>query len=65
VAVLCAGCAGPETVRFVAKPQQQALMRDGQAALVSRGKASLVLVRPAARQFAAGGRPVFVVGITT
>jgi hypothetical protein len=60
---LCAGCAGSETVRFVAKPQQQALMRDGQAALVSRGKTSLVLVRPAARQFRSGNRPIFVVGI--
>ena len=62
-AAICAGCAGSETVRFVAKPQQQALMRDGQAALVSRGKTSLVLVRPAARQFTSGKRPVFVVGI--
>jgi hypothetical protein len=62
-AALCAGCAGSETVRFVAKPQQQALMRDGQAALVSRGKSSLVLVRPAGRQFKSGNRPVFVVGI--
>src|SRR6516162_4358149 len=62
-AAVCAGCAGSETVRFVAKPQQQALMRDGQAALVSRGKTSLVLVRPAARQFRSGNRPVFVVGI--
>lgn len=62
-AALCAGCASPETVRFVAKPQQEALVRDGQAALASRGKNSLVLVRPAARQFNAGARPVFVVGI--
>lgn len=38
-------------------------MRDGQAALASRGKNSLVLVRPAARQFESGARPVFVVGI--
>ena len=38
-------------------------MRDGQAALVSRQKSSLVLVRPAARQLQARGRPVFVIGI--
>jgi hypothetical protein len=38
-------------------------MRDGQAALVSRGKTSLVLVRPASREFKSGNRPVFVVGI--
>src|SRR4029077_20353993 len=44
-------------------PQQQAMMRDGQPALVSRQKTSLVLVRPASRQLQANGRPVFVVGI--
>ena len=38
-------------------------MRDGQPALVSRQKSSLVLVRPAARQLQANGRPVFVIGI--
>ena len=38
-------------------------MRDGQPALVSRQKSSLVLVRPASRQLQANGRPVFVVGI--
>jgi len=64
---LCAalgGCVTAETVSFKASnPQQQALMRDGQPALVSRQKNSLVLVRPAARQLQANGRPVFVVGI--
>jgi hypothetical protein len=39
------------------------MMRDGQPALVSRQKSSLVLVRPASRQLQANGRPVFVVGI--
>src|SRR3981081_4427300 len=53
-----------ETVQFkTSNPQQQALMRDGQPALVSRQKTSLVLVRPASRQFQSNGRPVFVVGI--
>jgi hypothetical protein len=53
-----------ETVQFRASnPQQQAMMRDGQPALVSRQKNSLVLIRPAARQLQANGRPVFVVGI--
>jgi hypothetical protein len=61
-AVLC-GCASNETVRFQPKPDQQALMRDGQSALVSRRKNSIVLIRPAAREFRKGGRPVFVVGI--
>jgi hypothetical protein len=67
-AALCAvlgGCVSTgETVSFKAtNPQQQAMMRDGQPALVSRQKNSLVLVRPASRQLQANGRPVFVVGI--
>ncbi|MEH2589809.1 hypothetical protein [Bradyrhizobium sp. AZCC 1721] len=68
IAALCAVLAGcvsnGETVSFKASnPQQQALMRDGQPALVSRQKTSLVLVKPAARQLQANGRLVFVVGI--
>lgn len=68
IVALCAvlgGCMSTgETVSFKASnPQQQALMRDGQPALVSRQKSSLVLVRPAARQLQANGRPVFVIGI--
>ncbi|MGX9425939.1 MULTISPECIES: hypothetical protein [Bradyrhizobium] len=68
IVALCATLAGcvsaGETVSFkTSNPQQQALMRDGQPALVSRQKNSLVLVRPAARQLQANGRPVFVVGI--
>lgn len=62
-AITC-GCVSTETVQFRASnPQQQALMRDGQPALVSKQKTSLVLVRPASRQLQAGGRPVFVVNI--
>jgi hypothetical protein len=65
---LCAvlgGCVSTgETVAFRASnPQQQTMMRDGQPALVSRQKNSLVLVRPASRQVRTNGRPVFVVGI--
>jgi hypothetical protein len=53
-----------ETVQFkTSNPQQQAMMRDGQPALVSRMKTSVVLVRPASRQLQANGRPVFVIGI--
>ena len=68
VVALCAalgGCVSTgETVAFRASnPQQQAMMRDGQPALVSRQKNSLVLVRPASRQVRTNGRPVFVVGI--
>src|SRR5712671_5246995 len=68
VVALCVALGGcvsnGETVSFRASnPQQQSLMRDGQPALVSRQKSSLVLVRPASRQLQANGRPVFVVGI--
>src|SRR4249919_2851768 len=61
---LVAGCASTETVQFQPRAQQQAMIRDGQAALVSRSKSSIVMVRPASRQFQAGGRPVYVVAIT-
>lgn len=59
------GCVtGNETVSFKSSsPQQQTMMRDGQPAIVSRQKSSVVLVRPASRQIQASGRPVFVVGI--
>jgi hypothetical protein len=68
IVALCAALGGcvtaGETVSFRASnPQQQSMMRDGQPALVSRQKSSLVLVRPASRQLKANGRPVFVVGI--
>src|SRR4029077_15472797 len=68
VVALCAALGGcistGDTVAFRASnPQQQAMMRDGQPALVSRQKNSLVLVRPASRQVRTNGRPVFVVGI--
>jgi hypothetical protein len=64
-ALALAGCVtGGEKVAFHAtNPNQQSMMRDGQPALVSRQKNSIVLVKPAARQLQAGGRPVFVVGI--
>jgi hypothetical protein len=53
-----------ETLSFKpSNPHQQAMMRDGRPALVSRQKNSLVLVSPAARQQQTYGRPVFVVGI--
>jgi hypothetical protein len=68
IVALCAALSGcvtaGETVSFRASnPQQQAMMRDGQPALVSRQKSSLVLVKPASRQLQTNGRPVFVVGI--
>jgi hypothetical protein len=59
------GCvANTDTVQFRSSgPSQQAMMRDGQPALVSRQKNSLVLVKPASRQLQSNGRPVFVIGI--
>src|SRR3954454_42630 len=68
IVALCTALGGcvsnGETIAFRASnPQQQSMMRDGQPALVSRQKNSLVLVRPASRQLQANGRPVFVVGI--
>jgi hypothetical protein len=68
IVALCAALGGcvtnNETVAFRSSgPSQQAMMRDGQPALVSRLKNSVVLVRPASRQLQANGRPVFVVGI--
>lgn len=63
VASLCAACTTTETVQFKAQTDQQSLIRDGQAALVSRKKKSLVIARPAAREFQIGGRPVFVIAI--
>jgi hypothetical protein len=62
-AALCAGCASTETVHFQPQADQQAIVRDGNPALVSQRKNSLVIARPAARQFQKGGRPVFVLAI--
>jgi hypothetical protein len=62
-AALCASCASTETVQFRPSGDQQAIVRDGQPALVSQRKNSIVIARPAARQFRTGGRPVFVIAI--
>jgi hypothetical protein len=63
LAMLLAGCMTGERVRFQAHGKQEALIRDGQSALVSRGRNSIILIRPARREFARNARPVFVVGI--
>jgi hypothetical protein len=52
-----------EAVRFAAKPDQQAIMREGHPALISRKEHSVVMIRPASRRFESGTRPVFVVGV--
>jgi len=61
-ALACSACM-QEAVRFQAKPSQQAIVRDGQPALVSEKKSSLVMIRSAMRQFPNGARPVFVIGM--
>ncbi len=60
--LLC-GRASPEIARFQARPGQEAVVRDGQPAIVSRRPGSIVIVRPASRQFQAGRRPVYVVAM--
>jgi hypothetical protein len=60
VAALCAtalltGCVTAEVARFEARgPTQQAIVRDGRSAIVSRKKEPIVLVSPAGRQFQLG-----------
>jgi hypothetical protein len=63
LAAACSGCAANEVATFQARPGQESIIRDGTAALVSRTPTSIVMVAPASRQFRAGGRPAFVVGI--
>jgi hypothetical protein len=60
--VLCSACA-QETIRFRAGPDQQAITRDGQPAVISQKQSTLVMIRPAFRKFAGGERPVFVVAV--
>src|SRR5689334_7414199 len=63
LAALCAGCVTSEKVQFQASADQRAIVRDGNPALVSTKKNSIVMLRPASRQFQAGRRPVFVLAI--
>jgi hypothetical protein len=63
VGFLTCGCVTTEVARFQARPGQEAIVRDGQPAIVSRKSNSIVLVRPAKRQFQSGQRPVYVMGL--
>lgn len=67
VGMLCAaavaGCVTTETVQFQPRGDQQAITRDGVPGLVSTRQNSIVIARPAARQFQIGGRPVFVLAV--
>ena len=62
-ALLCASCVTAEQVAFQPSAGQQAMIRDGNPGIVSTKKNSIVIARPASRQFQIGGRPVFVIGI--
>jgi hypothetical protein len=63
IATVAAACARTEFARFQAKDGQQAMVRDGRPAIVSRRASSLVLVSPSTRQFKAGNRSTYVVAI--
>ncbi len=62
-AAVLGGCVTTETVQFQPKLDQQSITRDGVPGIVSTKKDSIVIARPAARQFQIGGRPVFVLAI--
>jgi hypothetical protein len=63
LAVVAGACVPKEKMAFNAGPQQQAIVRDGRNAILSKKKISTVVVSPASRDIARGARPVFVVGI--
>jgi hypothetical protein len=63
LAIGLAGCVttGGETVSFQPKSYQQAIMRDGDQIITSRGRSSVVSLRPATHLIA--DHPIFIVGI--
>lgn len=64
-AIVVAGCNAGEKVEFRATtPGQNAIVRDGRPALVSRKSKSIVLLASGPRQFQSGQRPVFVLAAT-
>jgi hypothetical protein len=62
-ACLIAGCSRTEVAQFKPNAGQQTLLRDGVPIIYSRQQQSLVLVRPAKRQFHSNRRPVYVVAL--
>jgi hypothetical protein len=65
LAVGLQGCVTGSTdvVKFTPRsPQQQAMVRDGASVITSRGRLSVVTLRPATR-LVENGRPVFIVNI--
>lgn len=64
LAAMCGACVtSTETVSFKARPNQEAIVRDGVASIMSRQKASIVTVSPALRELPIGRRPIFTVQI--
>ena len=63
IALLLAACARVEVATFQPAQGQQTLVRDGVPVIYSRQRQSLVLVRPALRQFRAGKRPTYVLAL--
>ena len=63
LAIAVAGCVTTdgETVSFQPKSYQQAIMRDGDQIITSRGRSSIVSLRPATHLI--GDHPTFIVGI--
>ena len=62
-ALLLAACARVEVATFQPAQGQQTLIRDGVPVIYSRQRQSLVLLRPALRQFRAGNRPSYVLAL--
>jgi hypothetical protein len=63
IALLLAACARVEVATFQPAQGQQTLIRDGVPVIYSRQRQSLVLLRPALRQFRAGKRPSYVLAL--
>lgn len=63
LSILLFGCATLETVKFEASKDQRLIVRDGVNTVISKGENSLVILKPASREFSSTDNPVFVVGV--
>jgi hypothetical protein len=63
IVVAGVSCARMEVAEFQAGLGQQTMVRDGVPVILSRQQQSLVLLRPAARQFKSNRRPVYVLAL--
>lgn len=64
IAALTLGaCVTTETAEFKPSIGQEAIIRDGSPALISKKQNSIVLARPASRKFQIGARPVYVIAV--